>query len=199
MFGPRRTGSAASSHKVCVEGGKKGEFQRKEIAPSKKKKLGEFVSIHPTSTWREESAHFSYFLAIKAIVFIEIQGRFGSALMATEILWRTRSSRWNLREVALGLSSCSGTAPWPALSISGSLHFLLLAPKQDFPSLPRSSSLPAERFWSKGHLDFVKRNLGLFGETSGWGSEFWRIKDEPTDTEGKENHGRESKSCRKWH
>lgn len=34
------------------------------------------------------SAHLSHFLAIKAIVFIEIQGGFGSALMAAEMLWR---------------------------------------------------------------------------------------------------------------
>lgn len=87
MFGPSgrgwRTGSAAPSHKVCIEGGKKGEFQKKEIAPSEKK-FGEFVNIHPTLGERRVSAHLSHFLAIKAIVFIEIQGRFGSALMATE-------------------------------------------------------------------------------------------------------------------
>lgn len=140
---------------------------------------------HPLGE-RRVSAHFSYFLAIKAIVFIEIQGRFGSALVATETLWRT-GARWNSREVALW----SGTTPWPALSVSGSLHLLLLAPDQDFPALPRSSSLPAEGIWSKGRLDFVKRNLGLFGETSGKGWESWRVKDEPTETEGKENHERE--------
>lgn len=64
------------------------------------------------------------------------------------------------------------------LSISGSLHFLLLAP-QGFPK----PSLAAEGICSKGHLGFVKNKPGTVWRDLWVG--IWRIKDEPTETEGK--------------
>lgn len=60
---------------------------RKEPLLKNSGSLSAFIQ-HPLGE-RRASAHLSYFLAIKAIVFIEIQGRFGSVLMATGILWRT--------------------------------------------------------------------------------------------------------------
>lgn len=174
MFGPCglgwRTGSAASSHRVCKEGGKKGEFQRKETAPSKNNSGSLSASIQHAGE-RRVGAHFSHFLAIKAIVSLKFRLDLG-------LCW------WQLKSPGArgGIQGELHFAWAPGvelfLSISGSLHFLLLA-RQGFPK----PSLAAEGICSKGHLGFVKNKPGTVWRDLWVG--IWRIKDEPTETEGK--------------
>lgn len=83
--------------------------------------------------------------------------------------------RWNSKEVALRLSSWSGITLLPALSVSGSLHFLLLAPEQDFPTcqgalhcLLKESGARDTSTWSEETWDCLKRPLG--GDQNSGGS-----------------------------
>ncbi|RMB91993.1 hypothetical protein DUI87_31522 [Hirundo rustica rustica] len=97
--------------------------------------------------------------------------------MATEILWRTGARggiQGKLRiSVELLVWNYSVASPERLRHLNrisqacqGALH-----------CLPKESG-------AKGRPGFAKRNLGQCGETSGWGWEFWRIKDKPTETEG---------------